>query len=94
MAQAKTETPQPSASAEPQKVETYQTTPNPPEAYSGEALVVAAYALVWIAVFVFVAVAWRRTRGLEGRLDRLEGALDKARPAAPVPATKRSAAED
>ena len=82
-------------SSEPQKVETYQTTsPNPPEAYSGEALVVAAYALVWIAVFVFVAMAWRRTRGLESRLDRLEGALEKARPAAPVPATKRSAAED
>lgn len=87
-----------SATAEPQKVETYKTAPNPshqgpPETYSGESLVVVAYAFVWVAVFVFVVVAWRRTRGLEGRLDRLESALTKAR-SAPVPSTKRSGSED
>lgn len=65
---------------------------NPPESQSGEALLVVAYMLVWVAVLAFVAVAWRRTRGLESRLDTLEQALEKTR-SAQVPSTKRSASE-
>ena len=81
----------------PKSAQTYEGTGASPaggpqgESYSGETLVVLAYAFVWIAVFVFVAVAWRRTRGLESRLDQLERALEKAR--AEVPRTKRSASE-
>lgn len=67
-------------------------TANPPESQSGETLLVIAYMLVWIAVLAFVVAAWRRTRGLEGRLDILERALEKTR-AAEVPSTKRSASE-
>lgn len=65
---------------------------NPPESQSGETLLVVAYMLVWVAVLAFVAAAWRRTRGLESRLDTLEQALEKAR-SAQVPSTKRSASE-
>ncbi len=65
----------------------------PRETTSGEALLVGAYAFVWIAVFVFIVVAWRRTRDLEGRLGTLERALAKVRDVA-VPTTKRSADKD
>jgi hypothetical protein len=73
---------------------TYEGAPaNPPETHSGETLLVVAYILVWVAVLAFVAAAWRRTRGLEGRLATIERALEKAR-AAQVPSTKRSGASE
>ncbi len=68
-------------------------TPHPPETQSGETLLVVAYMLVWVAVVAFVVAAWRRTRGLEGRLSAVERALEKSR-AAQVPSTKRSGASE
>jgi CcmD family protein len=46
--------------------------------YSGEVLLVSAYALVWTLLFVWVAFVWRRQRGLDDRLADLEKVLDRA----------------
>lgn len=53
-----------------------------PEMQSGEALLVEAYAIMWILVLGFVVLAWRRTIAFERRLDALEAALASARDAA------------
>lgn len=53
-----------------------------PEMQSGEALLVEAYAIMWILVLGFVVLAWRRTLAFERRLDSLEAALATAREAA------------
>lgn len=46
------------------------------------AMLVAAYMAFWLAVFVFIALSWRRQRGLADRLDRLETALASSRDSA------------
>ncbi len=48
------------------------------EHYSGEALLVTAYASLWVIVLVWVAFIWRKQRDLQSRLDGLERVLDKA----------------
>ena len=53
------------------------------ETKSGEALLVASYAVIWVLVLVFVASVWRRTRAFESRVERLEQALDRAPKAPP-----------
>lgn len=60
-----------------------------PEMQSGEALLVEAYAIMWILVLGFVVLAWRRTLAFERRLDTLEAALAAAR--APAAAAKKPA---
>jgi hypothetical protein len=65
---------------------------NEPQTTSGETLLVAAYAIVWVAVMLFVALAWRRTRALEEKVGALEKALERTRAAASTPSTKRSPA--
>jgi hypothetical protein len=50
-----------------------------PEMQSGEALLVEAYAVMWILVLGFVVLAWRRTIAFERRLDSLEAVLAAAR---------------
>jgi CcmD family protein len=45
---------------------------NEPQHYSGEVLLVAAYALVWAILLGWVAFVWRRQRGLDERLADLE----------------------
>jgi CcmD family protein len=57
---------------------------NETQHYSGEGLLVSAYALVWIVLFGWVAFVWRRQRVLDQRLADLERILDKAA-AAPSP---------
>jgi CcmD family protein len=46
------------------------------ETTSAESLLVAAYVLMWCAVFVFVWRTAAKQRSLEGRLGELEKALD------------------
>lgn len=65
---------------------------NEPQTTSGETLLVASYVIVWLAVMLFVALAWRRTRALEEKMTYLEKALERARAAAATPSTKRSQA--
>ena len=45
---------------------------NEPQHYSGEVLLVTAYALVWTILLGWVAFVWRRQRGLDARLADLE----------------------
>jgi len=53
------------------------------ETKSGEALLVASYAVIWVLVLVFVASVWRRSRAFEARVERLEQALERAPKAPP-----------
>ena len=67
---------------------------NEPETTSGETLLVSAYAVVWVALMVFVVAAWRRTRSLEQKVSTLESAVAKAQAIAQTPSTKRSPPEE
>jgi CcmD family protein len=51
---------------------------NPTEQYSGAVLLVAAYAVLWVVLFAWIALVWRKQRGLDARLADLERVLDKA----------------
>jgi CcmD family protein len=44
------------------------------ETTSGEALLIAAYVIMWMLVFGFVWTSWRKQLGLGERLARLEQA--------------------
>ena len=48
------------------------------EHYSGEGLLVSAYAVVWIVLLAWVAIAWRKQGALDARLRDLEREIDKA----------------
>ncbi len=50
---------------------------NEAQHYSGEVLLVCAYALVWSLLLAWVAYVWRRQRGLDERLVDLEKILDQ-----------------
>jgi len=45
------------------------------ETTSAEALLVAAYLVMWVLVFGFLAMGWRRQGRLEGRVTELERTL-------------------
>lgn len=49
------------------------------EMQSGEALLVEAYAAIWIILFAMIFFSWRRQRALDERVRTLEGALARAR---------------
>jgi CcmD family protein len=51
---------------------------NGAEHYSGEVLLVAAYAVLWVVIFAWIGLVWRKQRGLDDRLSELERVLDKA----------------
>jgi hypothetical protein len=51
---------------------------NAKEQYSGGALLVTAYAALWIVLFAWVALVWRKQSALSARLADLERVLDKA----------------
>jgi CcmD family protein len=51
---------------------------NQKEQYSGGALLVTAYAALWIVLFAWIAVLWRKQGALHARLADLERVLDKA----------------
>jgi CcmD family protein len=51
---------------------------NQAEQYSGGTLLVAAYAALWIVLFAWVAVVWRKQAALHERLADLEKVIDKA----------------
>lgn len=48
------------------------------ETTSAEALLVAAYLLMWALLIGFVYLSWRRQKALESRVDGLEAAITKA----------------
>jgi CcmD family protein len=57
---------------------TFQAVQGAPEHYSGEALLITAYAALWLIVFAFVVLAWRKQNRINARLDALEREIDKA----------------
>ena len=57
---------------------TFQAVQGEPEHYSGEMLLVSAYAIVWLVLFAWVAFVWRKQNGLDVRLIELEREIDKA----------------
>ncbi len=48
------------------------------EHYSGETLLVSAYALIWVILLSWVALVWRKQSALDARLDDLEREIEKA----------------
>jgi hypothetical protein len=48
------------------------------EHYSGEALLVSAYAVLWAILLLWVALVWRKQGALDARLRDLELEIDKA----------------
>jgi hypothetical protein len=48
------------------------------ETYSGEKLVVEAYAAIWLILMVWIGMLWRKQQSLTTRLDGLEAAIDRA----------------
>ncbi len=57
---------------------TFQAVKGEPEHYSGETLLVSAYAVLWVIVLAWVASVWRKQAALTTRLDDLERVLDDA----------------
>jgi hypothetical protein len=51
---------------------------NSKEQYSGGALLVTAYAALWVVLFAWIAIVWRKQGALNTRLGDLERILDKA----------------
>jgi CcmD family protein len=57
---------------------TFQAVQGEPEHYSGETLLVSAYAVLWTILLLWVAFVWRKQSTLDARLDDLERELDRA----------------
>ena len=51
---------------------------NEAQHYSGEVLLVSAYALVWAILLGWVAFVWKRQRGLDERLADLERVISSS----------------
>ena len=48
------------------------------ETYSGDKLVVEAYAAIWLILMVWIGMLWRKSQSLTMRLEGLEAAIDRA----------------
>jgi hypothetical protein len=57
---------------------TFQAVQGESEHYSGEVLLVSAYAALWVILLMWVALVWRKQSALDARLDDLEREIDKA----------------
>jgi CcmD family protein len=51
---------------------------NAGEQYRGTTLLVTAYAVLWVVLFAWIAIVWRKQSALAARLGDLERVLDKA----------------
>jgi CcmD family protein len=49
------------------------------ETMDGPTLLVEAYAALWLILFAFIFVSWRRQARLDARIDELERALSSTR---------------
>jgi hypothetical protein len=48
-----------------------------PPATDAGAFMVAAYVLMWLATVLFILHTWRKTRGIQQRIDELHKAVSK-----------------
>jgi CcmD family protein len=70
----------PSAATTPDERSTsFQPVQGGSELQSGERLLVEAYSVVWILLFGFLWLSWRRQRRIDQRIELLERALTEAR---------------
>jgi hypothetical protein len=60
---------------------------NKGEQYSGAVLLVSAYAILWVVLFAWIALVWRKQIALDARLRDLQRVVDQA--AAPRGAEKK-----
>lgn len=60
----------------------FEATTGGPEMKSGEVLLVQAYVAIWLLLFGYLALLWRRQRSLHLRLDAMDRVLDRATAAA------------
>jgi CcmD family protein len=51
---------------------------NAGEQYSGATLLVTAYAVLWVVLFAWLAIVWRKQSALAARLGDLERVIEKA----------------
>jgi hypothetical protein len=56
---------------------TFQAVKGEPEHYNGAALLVTAYAALWVILIAWVALVWRKQAALTSRLDDLERVIDE-----------------
>jgi hypothetical protein len=56
----------------------FQAVKGEPEHYSGETLLVSAYAVLWVIILAWVALVWRKQAAMATRLDDLERVIDDA----------------
>jgi hypothetical protein len=76
----------PSASTPDDRATSFQAVKGEPEHYSGETLLVSAYAVLWVIVLLWVALVWRKQAALALRLDDLERVIgDAAKKRGPAP---------
>lgn len=73
-----TETQAASSAAPSDRATSFQAVQGGEEHYSGEVLLVSAYAILWAIVIAWVALVWRKQRLLSARLTDLERVIDEA----------------
>jgi CcmD family protein len=69
---------QPQAGTADDRAETFTAVSGGNETYSGSALLVEAYAAIWLILFAWIYLLWRKQASLGERLDGLEKAIDRA----------------
>jgi CcmD family protein len=57
----------------------FRTVEGGPETMDGPTLLVEAYAALWLILFAFIFVSWRRQVRLDAQIDQLERALASTR---------------
>ena len=55
---------------------------NKGEQYNGAVLLVSAYAILWVILFAWIALVWRKQIALDARLRELQRVVDQAAGAA------------
>lgn len=87
-------TPAPASSAStPTSPDGFKKVDDAPQMQSGEALLVEAYAFIWVVIFGLVLMTWLRQRGLDARMNELEASIARARNPRPEAAAKKAAEE-
>jgi hypothetical protein len=62
-----------------ERATTFQAVQGPQaEHYSGEVLLVSAYAILWVLLLAWVAMIWRKESAVSVRVRELEKVLDRA----------------
>ncbi len=51
---------------------------NKGEQYNGAVLLVSAYAILWVVLFAWIALVWRKQIALDARLRDLQRVVDQA----------------